>query len=131
MAGQGARPVFSVHPPLSANSPAKREEGVPRRQFRWPALVGLVDREKKKSISPSVLFRGADMNPTNDSFETFFRRQVEEMRLKIDALPHAQQPHLAAMLESMQRQHNELRDQRTQMRAMFDRLLSQENSPAQ
>ncbi|MEN6493540.1 MAG: hypothetical protein ABFD16_04540 [Thermoguttaceae bacterium] len=70
------------------------------------------------------------MNPISDLFEASFQRQVEEMRLKIDTLPHAQQPHLAAMLEAMQRQHNELRDQCTQMRAMFDRLLAQENSPA-
>lgn len=66
------------------------------------------------------------MNPSHDPFESSFQRQVEEMRLKIDALPSEQQPHLAAMLEATQRQHDDLRCQCEQLRKTFDRLLTQE-----
>jgi len=69
------------------------------------------------------------MNPTQDPFDASFRRQVEEMRLKIDALPRDQRPHLTAMLEATQQQHDELRYRCEQMREVFDRLLTPENSP--
>jgi hypothetical protein len=68
------------------------------------------------------------MTSIHDVFDSHFHRQVEEMRLKIESLPREQRPHLWALLEATQRQHDELRDSCTQIRTMMDRLVEAENA---
>lgn len=68
------------------------------------------------------------MNSMQDVFDAAFKRQVEELQLKIDALPSEQRPHLQALLEATQQQHDEMRESGLQVRQMLDKLLVAERN---
>lgn len=63
------------------------------------------------------------MSSLSEVFDTVFKRQVEELQLKIDSLPGEQRPHLQALLEATRQQHDELRESCDQVRQMFDQLM--------
>ncbi len=67
------------------------------------------------------------MSSLSEVFDAAFKRQLEELQLKIDALPNEQRPHLQSLLEATRQQHDELRESCNQMRQIFNDLLALES----